>query len=197
MELDKKDMQYWLCRFVLEVRTKKGTEYAPNTLYHLICGTMRYVRTTVWKTRDSKDPEFSQFRSSLNAEMKRLQATGLGSTRKQAEPFSMQEEELLWEKNLLGDHCPSWSLLNTMVFMNGLYFALRSGSEHRQLRHNPCQIDNPHVHRRHLKEPPRGAKRPQTQAKSSTSSLKCWKSIKMLCTTVPDVQYCLPTWTPQ
>ncbi len=82
--------------------------------------------------------------------MKRLQATGLGSTRKQAEPFSMQEEELLWEKNLLGDHCPE-ALLNTMVFMNGLYFALRSGGEH-QLRHSPCQIDNPHVHRRHCTE---------------------------------------------
>ena len=149
MELDKKDMQYWLCRFVLEVRTKKGTEYAPNTLYHLlhICGIMRYVRTTCEKPEIDffKDYEFSQFRSSLDAEMKRLQATGLGSTRKQAEPLSMQEEELLWEKKLLGDHCPE-ALLNTMVFMNGLYFALRSGGEHRQLRHNPCQIevvDNP------------------------------------------------------
>ena len=27
-----------------------------------------------------------------------------------------------------------------MLFMNGLYFALRSGQEHRQLRFNPCQI---------------------------------------------------------
>ncbi|XP_064403277.1 zinc finger MYM-type protein 2-like [Halichondria panicea] len=147
MGLDKKEMQYWLCRFVLEVRTKKGTEYAPNTLYHLICGIMRYVRQQCEKPEIDffKDPEFAQFRSSLDAEMKRLQATGLGSTRKQAEPLSMQEEELLWEKKLLGDHCPA-ALLNTMAFMNWLYFALRSGGEHRQLRHIPCQIevfDNP------------------------------------------------------
>jgi len=27
-----------------------------------------------------------------------------------------------------------------MLFMNGLYFALRSGDEHRQLRFDPCQI---------------------------------------------------------
>ena len=27
-----------------------------------------------------------------------------------------------------------------IIYMNGLYFALRSGDEHRQLRHNTCQI---------------------------------------------------------
>ena len=27
-----------------------------------------------------------------------------------------------------------------MIYMNGLYFALRSAGEHHQLRHNPCQI---------------------------------------------------------
>ena len=43
------------------------------------------------------DAEFSGFISSLNAEMKRLQSKGIGSTQKQAEP-SPQEEELLREK---------------------------------------------------------------------------------------------------
>ena len=68
-----------------------------------------------------------------------MQSAGLGSEKKQAEPLTLEEEELLWEKKILGDHNPK-ALLNTVMFMNGLYFALRSGEEHRQLRHDPCQI---------------------------------------------------------
>ena len=42
-ELDKKGLQYWLSLFLMGIRTKKGTEYAPNLLHH---GIMRhYVRT--------------------------------------------------------------------------------------------------------------------------------------------------------
>ena len=45
----------------------------------------------------------------------------------------------MWQKGILGDHT-SESLVNTMVYMNGLYFALWGGTEHRNLRHNPSQI---------------------------------------------------------
>ena len=72
--------------------------------------------------------------------MKRLQQKGLGSKRRQAEPLTEEEEEILWSKGLLGDHSPQ-ALLNTMVFMNSLHFALRSGREHRELQFSPCQID--------------------------------------------------------
>ena len=68
--------------------------------------------------------------------MKRLQRKGLGSHKRQAEPLSIEEEELLWAKGLLGSTTPQ-VLVDTMLFMNGLYFALRSGDEHQQLRFEP------------------------------------------------------------
>ena len=41
--------------------------------------------------------------NSLNAEMKHLQAIGLGSNKRHAEPITEQEEDKLWEMGLLGD----------------------------------------------------------------------------------------------
>ena len=134
-------LQHWLTRFVLEVRKKNGAEYSPDTLHHLCCGIMRFLRWNGWPSIDFfVDAEFMDFRSILDGEMKRLQAQGVGSKKKQAEPLTEQEEEILWEKGLLGDSTPQ-TLLDTIVFMNGFYFALRSGSEHRALRFVPPQIE--------------------------------------------------------
>ncbi len=70
----------------------------------------------------------------LDAEMKRLRNSGLGSKTKKTQPLSIEEEEILWQRGLLGKSNPQALLDTTMVVMNGLYFALRSGKEHRQIQ---------------------------------------------------------------
>ena len=133
-------LSHWLEAFVLEVRTKHGKEYSPDTLHHLICGILRYVRETSMPTVDFfKDHEYGNFRKTLDSEMKRIRRTGKGSSKKKAEPLTNHDEEKLWESGLLGDHSPN-ALLNTIFYMCGLFFALRSGAEHRCLRLNPPQI---------------------------------------------------------
>ena len=140
LQLTTSELEHWMTKFILEARKRDGSEYTPNTLHHITAGIMRHIR---WNGQPSidffKGSEFSEFRASLDSEMKRLQGLGIGTTKKQAEIISEAEEEILWEKGLLGDGTPK-SLLNTIIFYNGLYFALRSGKEHRQLRFSSYQI---------------------------------------------------------
>jgi len=123
-ELNRTELQHWLTRFTLEVRKKDGGEFPPSSLHHICCGLMRYLRLNGQPSIDFfSDSDFVDFKASLDAEMKRLQSEGIGSSKRQAEVLTQEEEELLWQKGLLGDATPQ-TLLDTMVFYNGLYFAL-------------------------------------------------------------------------
>ena len=86
-----------------------------------------------------KDSEFADFRVCLDAEMKTLQKPGVSYKTRKSEPLTVEEEELLWKKRLLGKSNPH-ALVDIILVMNGMYFAVRSGQEHRQLRSDPCQI---------------------------------------------------------
>ena len=96
---------------------------------------MRYVR-------EVKPDQFSEFNRTLDAEMKRLRSVGIGTSTKQAEPITDDEEERLRTLGKLGPDTPQ-SLLDTMVYMCGLYFAMRSGQEHRNLSVDELNLVEP------------------------------------------------------
>ena len=136
--MDVESMKFWLCKFIIEARRADGDYYPPDSLYSICCGLQRSLKFADRADISIfSDKSFSHFIGTLDAEMKRLRATGKYQKRK-AEVIGTEEENILWEKGLLGDHNPQ-ALLDTLIFYIGLFFAIRGG-EHRMLRHNPSQL---------------------------------------------------------
>ena len=147
MLMDIDAIDFWLQRFVLEVQKRNGDHYCPDSLYQICCGLQRALRNVDHDVNFFEQFRFVNFHSVLDGELKRLNATGNYIHKKKASIITVEMEDVLWEKGLLGDHSPQ-VLLNTMVYMIRLFFALRSGEEHRRLHHNPSQFT--------LIEPPKG-----------------------------------------
>ena len=134
------ELSFWLSKFVYEIRKKDKSEYPPNSLYLLCTGLQRYLRETgAPELKIFEISHFKLFQDSLDAEMKRLTAKGLGCEIKQAEPITEDEEQLMWTKGVLGDTDPK-TLLNTLFFLIGKFFALRSGEEHRSLTFDQIRV---------------------------------------------------------
>ena len=138
-QMTKEELNRWLPHFVMEARRQDGKPYPPNTLYQLCCGLLRHIRTTQTGWNIFTDVEFINFQKTLDAQMKKLKSEGIGNTKRQAEPISLEEEEQLWSTGQLGMHTPQ-ALLDTIFYLIGVSFGLRGGQKHRQLRWNTPQI---------------------------------------------------------
>ena len=136
MDMPPDDLAYWMGKFVLEVRKQDGKEYPPKSLYALVCCIKRHFEENgIYNINPlcSTNDRFGDFRRTLDAEMKRLHGMGLGTTSKQAEPITPDEEALLWSSEQFGTH-NAQALVNTVYFYNSKVFGLRSYDEHRNLK---------------------------------------------------------------
>ncbi|XP_041379334.1 uncharacterized protein LOC121391954 [Gigantopelta aegis] len=141
-----KNLNIALKYFIFEVNKQDGSDYPAVTLYGLFGTIQSYMKCRNSDSNLFEDAAFKEARAALDAVMKERSAAGLGaSTRKRTEVISESEENMLWDKGLLGDNTPQ-QLLDTILYLTGLHFSLRGGSEHRQLRllKNP-QISGPFV----------------------------------------------------
>lgn len=140
LEMSKEDMSKWISKFLLEVRRVDGNNYTGETLYQMLCGLLRYLRINGREQIDFfQDVTFKPMLAALDNKMKNLKSSGIGVTKKQAEPISETEEELLWKQGLLGDTNPG-VLSDTMIWMCGLFFALRGGAELRDVKRQQIKL---------------------------------------------------------
>ena len=111
----------YISRFILEVWKKDGTEYPPNTLYHIVCGLMRHLHQNGMPDVDFfKEKAYTDLRTTLDAEMKRLKLLRIGATKRQAE-FSLKTRkncsgEVSWD-TILPSRC-------SIPFFSSMEYAL-------------------------------------------------------------------------
>ena len=143
-KLEKKVLEFSLCKFIAEVtKVKDGSDYPGRTLYEIVVSIQKHLQHNGlnWKLVEGND--FQELRTVLDNVMKERTAQNIGTNRREAEYIPPHYEQKLWEDGTLGEDTPD-KLRNTVLFLLGLNLALRAGDEHYDLRrnceHRPSQL---------------------------------------------------------
>ncbi|XP_067875602.1 uncharacterized protein [Heterodontus francisci] len=137
-EITHGQLNFWLCHFVEEVRRQDGSVYPPNSLRLLCCSILRYLRETCKRLDidffNKHNVEYTEFRAILHRQMKKLKQQGLGTVRKQAQPYTEEEEEKLWQI--------VFQLRDARSYSYAVYFYLcKVFGVHAAAEHNKLMVD--------------------------------------------------------
>lgn len=129
----------WLCCFVLETRKEDGSPYPPSTLRSLVSGLNRIIKRNniPFSVLDKTDHRFRDLLKTLDSVSSDLHRQGVGASRNSAPVIDQKDEDLFWEKGLLGYNPPK-VLQRTVFFYIGLNFVLRGTQEQYDL--TPSQL---------------------------------------------------------
>ena len=125
-----------LCKYVMETRKENGQPYPPKTLFNLLSGLQRYIRenkANPFNILDQKKGDFLPLHNVMDSFFRQLHSEGIGTNPQQSSIISIEEEDLLWRKGVMGVSNPK-QLLHAVFYYCGLYFCLRGGDEHRALK---------------------------------------------------------------
>ena len=117
-------MSFCLCCFINEIRKKDGGEFPSKSLYEIVLLIQFHLekRGLMWKLVDGSD--FTRVWYTLDNVMKKRVETG-NCDQKSANPISFEDENALWNANILGVEQPV-QLRETVLYLIGLGCALRS-----------------------------------------------------------------------
>ncbi|XP_052097319.1 zinc finger MYM-type protein 3-like [Mytilus californianus] len=137
--MTKDELCFALSRFICEIKKENGEEYPGQTLYEILINIQLYLEGKGKYFKFLNEDCFIQIKNTLDHTMKERARSGLGTHKKKAQEITYDEENMLWEKGILGNTTPQ-KLLDTTIYLFGLNFALRAGKEHRDLRWENSQI---------------------------------------------------------
>ena len=106
----------WLTLFIAEVRKKDGSPYPHKTVYRLLTGLLRHMRSVNVECPnflDTNDSRFATFHNGLDNVLRELCGKGIGAQTQRTEAFTKADEESLWQSGVLGIDNPK-SLLYTV-----------------------------------------------------------------------------------
>ena len=133
-------LDYWMAKFIFEIRKKDGSVYRRESLISIIAGINAFFNSSNRNINFFKDECFTHFRQTLDLSCQ--ESSKIPHRKRQADVISHSAEEKMWSDGVLGDDEPE-KLINTLLFLNGLHFALRSGQEHRSLSIDQISIIPP------------------------------------------------------
>ena len=122
-----------LCSFIPEItKVKDGAAYPSATLYQMIVFIQRHLveNGLNWKLIDGT--EFAKVKTVLDNVMKERAQNNIRTVKRQANVITYEYENMLWDKNILGEQNPD-QLRQTVMFLIGINCGLRAGDEHHYL----------------------------------------------------------------
>jgi hypothetical protein len=126
-ELSPKELDGYLSKNFVSVRTPKGLEYEPTSLRSMLGSFERILKRHKYGYSLITGVEFALTRSAMKAKQKDLKSQGKGNKPMKAQPLTDADIDKLYETGQLGTDNPS-SLINTLWFNNTLYFGMRGGA---------------------------------------------------------------------
>jgi hypothetical protein len=125
----------WLCCFVQETKKENGLPYPATTIRSLLAAIQRVLHSNKVPLNlfDKSDMRFRDLHMTLDTVCVSLRKEGVGTEVKHAAVVSVEHEDILWKKGVLGVASPE-SLLRAVFYTVGLHFCLRGGQEHRDLK---------------------------------------------------------------
>ena len=148
-DLDHDELNRNLCRFLMQLKRRDGSDYEPVAVRNMVGSIARYLLEKKYDANIMEHQDFRDMREVLKRKLKELKELGLGNQPRTA--ASLTEEELgsLWSSNVFNTSTPL-GLLRVLFFYLSVNFGMRSGQEHRDLKMGDVQLRQDHNGREFL-----------------------------------------------